>query len=136
MSVLALYVPHPDQLLSDILLIFVALLVLTALSHWLRLPSLKTAVLMLAGAVIVSLPAVVTRWNVDLGWIGDCAREMSSTNYSDTFFAITSYFHVGMGCPIALGGMVGGLILRGVSHGIRQKRHTGDEFFEAARPGV
>lgn len=136
MSVLALYVPHPDQLLTDILLMFVALLVLTGLSHWFRLPSFKTADLMLAGAVIVRVPAIVTRWNVDLGRHGDIAREWSSTDYSDTFFAITSCFHVGRGCPVALGGMVGGLVLHGVIHGIRQKRHPGGELPGAAQPGV
>ena len=136
MSVLAFYVPHPDQLLSDLLLVFVALLVLTGLSHWLRLPCLKTAVLMFAGAVIVSVPAIVTRWNVDLGSYGDIAREWSSTNYSDTFFAITSYFHVGWGCPIALGGMVGGLVLHGAIYGIRQKRNPEGNLSEAAQLGV
>ena len=128
MTILALYVPKPDELVSAMFGLSFALAVLTGVAVWLRLPARRTSLAMFVGAVAASAPGVITRWNADLGGYGDMARDWSSTKYSDTYFAITYYFSAEWGCLIALGGMIAGPMFQGVTQTSRNRNQpTADQ---------
>ncbi|MEZ5944228.1 MAG: hypothetical protein R3C18_22795 [Planctomycetaceae bacterium] len=111
MLTLALYIPKPEELTTSLVGLLVAFLVLCGVAHFLKLRLAIAAPAMLVGVLLALATDISTRWVTDLGEYGDLARKMSATNYSDTFFAITSYFAVGRGNLVSLGGMVLTLVL-------------------------
>lgn len=127
MGILAMYVPSPVELTSSIFLLMIALAVLCGIAYHWKLSVVIASSVMLVGSAIALTPDLLTLWGSDLGDYGDLAREKSSSNYSDTFFAITSYMHTGRGQLVAFGGMVSALVLHAtIAAIIRRNRKMSD----------
>jgi hypothetical protein len=108
MAVLAFYVPKPEQLTESITILVFAFLVLCGVASWMKLSVAASAFAMLVGTALALTPDLLSLWNTDLHDYGDTAREWSSTDHSDTFFAITSYMFAGRGKLVAAAGMAAG----------------------------
>ncbi len=113
MTLFALYVPKPADLYPHIAILLILFGVFYTLIHELKFYAPIAAILMLLGcAIALALdPDLLAAVHKDLGEYGDMAREQSGTNYSDTFWGITSYMHVGRGSYVALVGMLIGFVL-------------------------
>lgn len=109
--VFALYVPDPMELSESIALLLVAYAVLCGVAYWMKLSVRLAAGIMLLGAVIALAPDLVVAMKANLGDYGDMARETSQTNYSDGFFAVTSYMHVGRGQLVGFAGILTGFLI-------------------------
>ena len=125
----ALYVPKPEEIVFPLIALTIVMLVLCGYSVRLGLPFLKSAAAIICGGFLACSPNLFKILNEDLGGYGDMAREWSSTKYSDSFFALTSYLHVGPGALTAGAGMLAGLTAFGLGHhfGIRRRNSCGED---------
>ena len=121
MTVLALYIPKPEDLTEAVALLVFAYVFLCALAYRMKLSIPLAAVLMLIGCGLALIPMIVAATHKDLGPIGKHARELSKTDHSDAFFAMTSYMHVGPGKLLVFGGMSVMLICHAVVAAILNK---------------
>lgn len=126
MAILALYVPKPSEFSSAVVLLGIVFVVLCAFANRLKLSVGIAALGMLAGGALALTPDLISMWNADLGSYGNMAREWSSTNYSDRFFVVTSYLHVGRGKVVAFSGMGAALILHTVIHRLATRNGHND----------
>lgn len=111
MYVFALYVPQPSDLWSSIAVLAVVFLLLCGCACWAKLSVWKSTLAMLIGGGIVLVLLLNSVWNADLGDYGDTAREVSGTDFSDTFFAATYGMDVGWWKISICSGMIVGLLL-------------------------
>ncbi|QDT47139.1 hypothetical protein Pan258_11700 [Symmachiella dynata] len=136
MTVLALYVPKPEELTGSIALLIFVYLVLCGLAFLMKLSVPMAAIALFVGAALALAPDVLPLRHADLHNYGDMAREQSSTEYSDSFFAITSYMYVGRGKLVAIAGMVAGFGATVVFHAIKKRKCRSDEDQRKRREGT
>ncbi len=121
MPSLAMYFPKTADLVFSLLGIAVIFLVLCCYAYRLKLNVFIAASWMAIGMALALSPQIFELWNADLGDYGDLIRKQRTTVYSDGFYAITSYMHVGRGKIIAVIGMASGLVFYGVYCYLRKK---------------
>lgn len=106
MTILALYVPKPEELTHSVTLVLFAFVVLCICAYFLRLPVPLAAALMVVGGTIFVVPDILAILrDPHLAQAGEHARAVNISNHSDAFFGVTGYLYVGRGQLMALAGM-------------------------------
>lgn len=123
MTTLALYVPQPHEFNAAVFALVLTWVILCAFAYKMKLSVPLAAVLMLIGCGFTLWSEISQAMHEDLGRYGDMARERSRSDYSDSFFAVTAYMHVGHGKLLGCAGMLAALFLQlcctGVWHRIK-----------------
>lgn len=132
MNMLVLYIPKPSEFAQEVAFLAIIFLTLCAFACRFKLSVGGVAAGMLLGAAVALTKDLSALWHADLGGYGDMARESSSTQYSDRFFAITSYFHMGRGKLVAFGGMLVALLLCATIQLVRRGDRSGMSDAETA----
>lgn len=123
MEILALYFPKPSEFAESITQLIVAYLVLCAMAFRLKLSVPIAAVAMAAGGFL-AVARDLYRLLHEPSSFGPMARKLSGTNYSDAFFEITAYLHVGRGKILFVIGMGVALVLYAVIVDVRARRQS------------
>lgn len=121
MEVLALYIPKPGEFAEAITQLFVAYLVLCALAYRLKL-SVPIAAVVIAAGGFLAVARDLYGLLQERSRFGPMARKSSGTSYSDAFFEITAYLHVGRGKILFVIGMGMALVLYAVIVEVRARR--------------
>lgn len=111
--ILALYLPKPEELTLRLEMLFVAWLVLVFCAKLvLKIGTILPASLMAFGFVIAVSPGVYAAYFWKPLTYSYAAK--TYPGYSDNFFEVVAFFHVGWGSVLGLTGMIAGLAITSV----------------------